>query len=127
MSTGNSTPRRFKLVRHEDNTGVSGEGVVVHGVEFHDGAVVMMWHNEDNDRLAEIPNGLAIKPAPNGIEAVKEVHGHDGKTKLVWIDPDKPEKKLVLNEESQQATREELKELLENPEFESSNITVRKE
>jgi hypothetical protein len=86
MSTNENAPRRFKLVRHEDNTGVSGEGVVVHGVEFGDGAVVMQWHNEDNDRLADIPNGLAIKPAPNGIEAVREVHGHDGKTELVWMD-----------------------------------------
>lgn len=86
MSQSKSPPRRFRLVRHEDNTGVSGEGIVAHGVEFSDGAVVMQWHNEDNEQLADIPNGLAVKPAPNGIEATLEVHGHEGRTELEWMD-----------------------------------------
>lgn len=80
--------RRFKLVRHDDNTGVSGEGVVVYGVQYPDGAVHLQWRNAGNEQLSDIPNGMATKPAPNGIEAVREVHGHGGKTEIVWIDGD---------------------------------------
>ena len=86
MSTINDPPRRFRLVRYEDNTGVSGEGTVAHGVEFADGAVVLQWHNADNDRLENIPNGMAVKPGPNGVEATREVHGHDGRTEIEWLD-----------------------------------------
>ena len=81
-----NAPRRFRLVRHEDNTGVSGEGIVAHGVEFADGAVVLQWHNADNDRLEDIPNGMAVKPGPSGIEATREVHGHGGRTEIEWLD-----------------------------------------
>ena len=79
-------PRRFKLVRHEDNTGTSGTGVVAVGVEYPDGAVHMMWDNTDNDDLDTSSNGCAFKPAPDGVEATREVHGHDGRTEVVFID-----------------------------------------
>lgn len=78
--------RRFELVRHEDKSGTSGTGVVAVGVEYPDGAVHMQWRNDDNDDLDTSSNGVAFKPAPDGIEATKEIHGHDGLTVVVWID-----------------------------------------
>jgi len=86
MDNGFTPPRRFKLVRHEDNTGTSGVGIVAYGVEYVDGAVHMQWNNTYNDELATETNGVAFKPAPDGIAATREVHGHDGRTEVVFID-----------------------------------------
>lgn len=80
------TPRRFELVRLEDETGVSGTGVVAVGVAYPDGAVHMQWLNEGNDDLETSSNGCAFKPAPDGVEATIEIHGHEGRTELQWID-----------------------------------------
>jgi hypothetical protein len=35
--------KRFYLFRHEDESGVSGTGVVAHGVQFQDGAAALRW------------------------------------------------------------------------------------
>jgi len=79
--------RRFRLVRDEDETGVSGTGVVAVGVEFPSGAVVFEWRNDRNDDLRTTSNGLSVKPGPDGIPDTEEVHGHGGRTRVEWIDP----------------------------------------
>jgi len=79
-------PRRFKLVRHEDFSETSGTGVVAYGVAYPDGAVHMQWRNKENDDLSTESNGCAFKPAPDGVEATIEIHGHDGRTEVVFID-----------------------------------------
>ena len=66
--------RRFYLDRQEDVTGVSGTGKIAHGVQFTDGSVVLRWIQEP-----------AYTFFPN-IERMIKIHGHDGKTKIVWID-----------------------------------------
>lgn len=77
-------PRRFKLVRHEDESGVSGTGVVAYGVEFADGYCTLQWLNDQNPNVETERNGLASYPG--GVEDVEEVHGHDGRTQVEWID-----------------------------------------
>lgn len=67
--------RTFKLVRREDVSGVSGTGVVAEGVEFHDGEVVMSWFGEHH----------TSERAPN-IQEIEFLHGHDGRTVVVWDD-----------------------------------------
>ena len=79
--TTESDPRLFQLVRHEDETGVSGEGVVVEGVVFSDGHAAIHWTGS---------KWPTTTPHPGGIEAVLEVHGHDGKTILEWLDREAP-------------------------------------
>ena len=79
-------PRRFELVRIEDYSGVSGTGVVATGVKYPDGAVHLQWRNEANDDLTTDSNGCAFKPAPDGVEATVEVHGHEGRTEIRWVD-----------------------------------------
>jgi len=69
--------RRFKVRREEDESGVSGVGEVAEGVEFDDGTVAMRW----------LSNKASITFFLN-IKHLKDLHGHGGKTKLVWIDPD---------------------------------------
>lgn len=67
--------KRFVLERDEDETGISGTGTVVEGVEFSDGRVAYRWMTEHRtDQLAD------------SIDKVIIVHGHNGKTRLVWVD-----------------------------------------
>lgn len=68
--------RRFVVQRDEDETGVSGTGQVVEGVQFEDGRVAFRW---------------CVKPERSTgsfdtIEGMMEIHGHDGKTHVVWVD-----------------------------------------
>lgn len=72
------TARVFYLVRLEDETGVSGTGIVAEGVLWSGGDVSVRW-------LGETP---CVNYWPGGIEHVRRVHGHHGKTKVVWADGD---------------------------------------
>lgn len=67
--------RRFELVRDVDVTGVSGVGRVVEGVEFSDGRCAYRWLSE-----------LATTVVADRVEDVIEIHGHDGHTRLRWLD-----------------------------------------
>lgn len=57
-----SEPRIFTLLRHVDETGVSGTGRVLDGVVFHTGQVVICWRT---DIKLEQPgfSSLAIYPS----------------------------------------------------------------
>jgi hypothetical protein len=68
--------RRFRLVRIEDVSGVSGTGLVAEGVEFNSGKVVLGW-------CSEIIS-LTIYDTLADMEAI---HGHEGRTRIVWVDP----------------------------------------
>lgn len=68
--------RRFKLVRTEDVNGNSGTGDVAEGVEFSNGMVAITFLSEHR--------GATIWDC---IRSPKHLHGHEGKTKLVWLDP----------------------------------------
>lgn len=39
-------PQAFTLVRHADETGISGTGRVLDGVVFHTGQVVVCWRSD---------------------------------------------------------------------------------
>lgn len=68
-------PRCFFLKRDEDVTGVSGTGVVAEGVVFTTGWVALTW-------LTAV-NSLVFYP---DIQNVIDIHGHDGKTQVLFID-----------------------------------------
>ena len=67
-------PRPFALYRHQDVTGVSGEGTVAHGTRFADGTVVIGWTGE-----------FASTVVWDSLDAAMHVHGHDGRTRVVWL------------------------------------------
>ena len=69
--------RRFVLERVEDVTGISGTGIIAEGVEFSDGVVCLHW-------TSEWPS--SVVHYDRGIESVYHVHGHNGKTKIVFLD-----------------------------------------
>lgn len=72
--------RVFYLVRIEDETGTSGTGIVAEGVLWSGGDVSVRW-------LGEAP---CVHYWPGGIDHVRRVHGHRGKTKVVWADEPEP-------------------------------------
>lgn len=87
-------PEPFALYRHQDVTGVSGEGTVAHGVQFTDGTVVIRW--------------LGAKPSTviwASMDDAMAVHGHDGKTQVVSLAA--PFSEMRLAEEEAAATERE--------------------
>ena len=69
--------RRFQLQRDEDVSGVSGTGVVAEGVEFSDGKVCIRWVTNHQHQSTVIWDS---------IESVEVIHGHDGRTRVCWLD-----------------------------------------
>ena len=65
--------KTFTLVRDRDVTGISGTGVVAEGITFQGGQTVICWTCP--------PFTVSIFPSP---EAVLDVHGHHGNTRIVW-------------------------------------------
>lgn len=70
--------KRFRLWREQDITGTSGTGFVAEGTQFSSGKVVVNFYKE----LAGVSN---VEVFDNLSEAVT-IHGHKGKTKIIWID-----------------------------------------
>lgn len=66
--------RLFELERSEDVSGVSGTGTVAEGIEFSDGTVALRW-------IVGEHRSTVIWPSMAAVEAV---HGHDGRTSVVW-------------------------------------------
>ena len=70
--------RTFYLDRPIDVSGVSGTGVVAHGVVFDDGTTVIRWHGEHRSTV--------VWPT---LEDAQAIHGHHG-TQFVWLDRHPP-------------------------------------
>lgn len=70
-------PRRFHLERVEDVTGISGTGRVAEGFVASDGKVALRW-------LSACGSWVLYDNA----DALLQVHGHHGATKIVWDDQD---------------------------------------
>lgn len=68
-------PRRLYLYQRTDVSGVSGTGIVAHGVEFNDGTVVLRWEGTHPSTAvwADLNTAMAV-------------HGHGGATAVVWVD-----------------------------------------
>lgn len=73
--------RRFHFERREDASGVSGVGKVAEGIVFSDGRVAIEW-------LSTCPSTNIY----NSLEDVDRIHGHEGRTQIVFDDPDEPKK-----------------------------------
>lgn len=99
--------RRFELHRAADTSGVSGLGVVAEGVEFGDGRCEMRW-------LSPKPHG---RGSHDSVQDILDIHGHDGATRLVWLDPEPdPSTQAEFARRWREATRQfELQERLGRP------------
>jgi hypothetical protein len=67
--------RRFQLHRDIDESGISGTGVVVEGIQFSDGTCAYRWRTQ-----------WATTCITDTIEIIERVHGHDGRTRIMWLD-----------------------------------------
>jgi hypothetical protein len=68
-------PRRFHLIRDIDETGISGTGCIAEGVQWSNGWCSLMWLTEYFS--------LVVYP---DIKSVEKIHGHQGKTRIVWVE-----------------------------------------
>jgi hypothetical protein len=65
----------FHLYRTEDQSGVSGTGPVVEGVEFTNGWCALRW-----------VTGTSTVCFYESLDVVRAIHGHGGKTELIVHD-----------------------------------------
>jgi len=81
--------RRFVLQREEDESGVSGVGLVAEGVCFTDGTAALRWRTTFSSTAVYA-----------SMDDLLSIHGHGGKTRVVWVDDDGAlaPKKDVFNE-----------------------------
>jgi hypothetical protein len=75
VSAITAAPRRFRLMRRQDVSGVSGTGLVADGVQWPDGAVSIRWRGEHHSTAAW-----------DSVDDAMAVHGHDGATVIEWVD-----------------------------------------
>jgi hypothetical protein len=84
--------KNFYLMRHEDAGGISGTGIVAVGSIFPNGKVVFQW--------VTYRSSMELY---DSIENLIEIHGHGGKTEVIYgcpPDPDaKPKRKKKSKEE----------------------------
>lgn len=64
----------FQLHRIEDESGVSGTGIVAEGVVFTSGKCAMCWLTKHTS--------VAVYDSIADLEAI---HGHNGKTRVVYL------------------------------------------
>lgn len=65
----------FQLNRIEDETGISGVGVVAQGVVFDNGWCAMIW----------LTSNFSVVVYPS-IQMLEAIHGHNGKTRVEFYD-----------------------------------------
>lgn len=89
--------QHFYLKRNEDESGVSGTGIVAIGAVLPDGQCVLQW--------LTFTSSIAIY---KNIDAVIDIHGHHGKTQVILGDPP-DEQALAEPPKKQRRTRKSAK------------------
>lgn len=65
--------RTFELHRLEDETGISGTGIIAEGVEFSDGTCALRWRTS-----------VRSTALYDNLKTLEQIHGHQGKTKVIF-------------------------------------------
>ncbi len=86
------TFKEFYLQRIEDESGISGTGIVARGVVLPSGKAVLEWQT--------FHTSLCIY---NNVQDVEAIHGHNGKTLLVMGSPYPEEKPKPVTTRSKKA------------------------
>lgn len=74
----------FYLLREEDESGVSGVGVVARGQRYPSGKCVLEW--------CTFHSSICVY---ENLESVVAIHSHNGKTKIVMGDPFAKKQKAI--------------------------------
>jgi len=99
--------KTFKLERKEDESGVSGTGTVAQGVVFDNGKVALTWNEDVTDVDA---SSIGVY---DSIEDVEKIHGHNGKTEVVFDNTMTLEADIDVNLEEIKELREQLERIKE--------------
>lgn len=75
--------RRFVLVRTEDVSGVSGTGVIADGTLHASSGQATVLFRIRPDSAVKVRSHYSYA---DGMKDVEDVHGHGGRTRVVWID-----------------------------------------
>ena len=67
--------KRFYLQRIVDASGISGVGKIAEGCQFDTDWCALVWLTEKTS-MSYYPN----------IDVLESIHGHNGMTRIVWID-----------------------------------------
>jgi len=78
---GAPSPKRFILYRRQDETGVSGTGVVATGVVWPDGHAALRWKADDHEAVSSTSVWTSVAD-------MLQVHGHGGLSKIFYLDGD---------------------------------------
>jgi hypothetical protein len=73
----------FYLLRHEDSSGISGVGIVAVGVIYPNGKAHIQWTSYRSSFEQH-----------DSIESLMDIHGHAGKTEVVYGPPYDPAAKV---------------------------------
>jgi hypothetical protein len=83
--------KTFYLNRITDISGMSGTGIIAVGVVYPNGEAHMLW--------TSFKSSFELHKS---VDALLDIHGHNGATQLIWGDPpcsdDRPVKKLKKKE-----------------------------
>lgn len=71
--------KRFYLHRDQDASGVSGLGNVAEGCQFDTGWCALTW-------ITSLDEQDTVISMYKSIERIEKIHGHQGMTKVVWVD-----------------------------------------
>lgn len=73
-----TSPRTFSMVRGSDESGVSGTGKVLEGVEFWDGTVVVRWLTPDQ------ASSTAVYESFDSFESIHIKSHPTNRTRVIW-------------------------------------------
>jgi hypothetical protein len=68
--------KTFKIIRDEDESGVSGTGAVAECCEFSDGKAVVAWIGSEK-------TGVHSIVVYDSLSDAIRIHGHNGKTRFI--------------------------------------------
>lgn len=107
--------RAGHIMRHKDETGVSGTGRVAEWIEYSDGFVVVRWLSN-----------MASTNMYQNMKQAEQIHGHEGRTVFI-VDWEEPPPAPPEPEESEEDTEEEGEPSLEDLEEEDPEEEVEEE
>lgn len=67
--------RLFRLMRDEDETGISGVGCVAEGIEFSNGMCALCW--------LTAMHSVGVYP---NLRQLVAIHGHNGRARVQFVD-----------------------------------------
>lgn len=83
--TNQITPRLFHIVRHGDESGVSGLGRVLDGILWVNGQVTVMWRTDLDPKKV----GMSSITTFNNYRAFEDIHINShptNNTEIIWVD-----------------------------------------